>query len=402
MLPARESVFCPAKPGQLFLRLTYLILGIRFASEGSMNRTWLYTFVIISFSLLCHLKAQDLKTLKPYYRGEKVLKLEAFQEARTKIEKADLGLLKLWESILTGRAAPLPRIMKERYETLGLNHIFTPSGFHLSAVLFPFMKIIPRQNFQLLFLLLIGGFLFTLPGLMALKRMVLIKSSQKIMGMKIGFISGLILDIFFGSFQNGALSFTYSMLFLGIVYSGLEGINLILWFFIAQVILAYFQNTDISLLILVFSPLVNFSFALLMPLLLLLAIPLWDWQLHSGIFLLKGLQWGVNLFAEISASVTMLEVHTWILVLILLLVLRSWKTFLICLLVTSNSLNLDRASSPSLPSKEFVPKGEIYKTLYREKDVLVYLSDGKCKMKLVRGLWWENCSPLKGSSRKRY
>lgn len=398
MLPARKSVSCPAKAQQLFLQLTSLNLGIRLAEQGAMNRTWLYTFVIISFSLLCHLKAQDLRTLKPFYRGQKVLKLESFEKARSKVTASDLELLKLWESILTGRSAPLPRIMKERYETLGLNHIFTPSGFHLSAVLFPFMKLIPKHNFQLIFLLMVGAALFTLPGLMALKRMVLIKSSQKLMGIKIGFISGLLMDIFFGSFQTGALSFTYSMLFLGIVYSGIEGISLILWFFIGQVILAYFQGSDISLLILLFSPLINFSFAFLMPLLLILAIPLWDWQLHSGIFILKVLQWGVNLFAEISASVAMLEVHTGILLLILLLVLRRWKVFLICLLLTSNNLNLDRASTPSLPSKEFVPKGDILKTLYREKDVVVYLRDGKCKLKLVRGLWWENCSPVKRSS----
>ncbi len=363
-----------------------------------MNRTWLYTFVILSFSLLCHLKAQELKTLKPYYRSEKVLKLESFQKARNKVQGKDLELLKLWESILTGRSAPLSEIMKEHYQALGLNHIFTPSGFHLSAVLFPFMKIIPKQNFQLIFLMLIGGFFFTLPGLMALKRMVLIKSSQKIVGIRIGFIIGLMMDVFFGSFQTGALSFTYSMLFLGIVYSGLEGLSLILWFFIAQVILAYFQNSDISLLILLFSPLLNVGFAFLMPLLLILAIPLWEWQLHSGIFLLKMLQACVNFFAEISASATMIEVHSWILVLIVLLIMRRWKMFLLFLLITSNNLNLDRASTPSLPSKEFVPKGEVSKTLYREKDVLVYLSDGKCKMKLVRGLWWENCSPARRSS----
>src|SRR5690606_13223199 len=118
--------------------------------------------------------------------------------------KKDQDLLKLWESILTGRSAPLAKWMKERYQTLGLNHLFTPSGFHISAVLFPFMKLIKGHYYQLLMLLLLAGGVLFLPGMSALKRMLLIKINQKILGQHLGFAGALFLDVLFGSFQEGA------------------------------------------------------------------------------------------------------------------------------------------------------------------------------------------------------
>lgn len=308
-------------------------------------------------------------------------------------------MLKLWESILSGRSAPLSRMIKERYQTLGLNHIFTPSGFHLSAVLFPFMKVLPKVSYQLYFLLVIGVAVSFLPGLLALKRMVLIKTNQKLLGIKAGFISGLILDMLFGSFQSGALSFTYSFLFLSIIYSGANGIGLIIWFFIGQLIVAYYQGNDISPLILIFSPMVNLAFTFAMPLLFILAIPLWDWQLTTGITLLSSIQKVVIGFSDLSANLPLIEVHSFFLFLVLCLVIRKFKLILIGVLVLSNSLNPEHSRLPSTPTKEFVPAGKILETKYREKDVVVKFQDGKCRMRLVQGIWWENCSPRRGSNR---
>ena len=222
------------------------------------------------------------------------------------------------------------------------------------------------------------------------------------MGMQYGFVAGLFLDIVFGSFQSGALSFSYSLLFLGMVYSGARGVRLILWFFIGQIILAYFQNSDVSPLILIFSPIINFFFGLLMPLLFLLALPLWDWQLHVGIFFLKGIESMVLTFSEVCASFPLLEIHSFFLFMLLLVIMKRWKLLLLCILINSHNLNLDRGKNPALPSNEYVPHGHIVKQVYREKDVVVYFSDGKCRMKLVRGMWWENCSPLKRRSRDKF
>lgn len=362
-----------------------------------MNRTHLYSFILISISLMAILGTHTQRSLRPHFRTERVIKLKSFEAAREKVSKEDLEILKLWESILTGRSAPLSRMIKEHYQSLGLNHIFTPSGFHLSAVLFPFMKILPNVSFQLYFLLFVGLAVSFLPGLMALKRMVLIKTNQKLLGMKAGFISGLFLDMLFGSFQSGALSFTYSLLFLSIIYSGANGVGLIIWFFIGQLIVAYFQGNDISPLILVFSPLINLAFTFAMPLLFILAIPLWNWQLKIGLYLLGGIQKVVIWFSDLSSSLPLIEVHSFLLLLVLCLVIRKYKIILIGVLIFSNSLNSEHSRFPSMPSKDFVPTGKVLETIYREKDVVVKFQDGRCRMKLIQGLWWENCSPGRGS-----
>lgn len=335
-----------------------------------------------------------------FFKSDPAIKLSSFTEARSRVSKQDLEHLKLWESMLTGRAAPLSRMLKDKYKALGLNHLFTPSGFHLSAVLFPFMKLI-KDKYHLYVLILMGCGLFFLPGLTALKRMLTIKTHQKVFGHHLGFIIALLMDMLFGSFQEGALSFTYSFLFLGIMYSGLKSFSLIIWFFFAQIILAYFQNADISPILLLASPVLNLLFGLAMPALFLLAFPLWDWQLFIGISLIKILQTIVGLFSSLSFNLPLIEIHSFVLIFIGLLVFRKYQWVFATFLFLSSSLNLDRESIPALPSKEFVPQGRIIETFYREKDVLVYFEDGKCRMKLVQGFWFENCSPVRRSSRRK-
>ena len=365
-----------------------------------MKKTWLLCILIISILLLSALKAHEKASLSLYFKNDPVIKLKNFSEARQKVKPEDLELLKLWESILTGRSSPLSKLLKERYQNLGLNHLFTPSGFHISAVLMPIFKFIRNQHQQLGLIILLGIGLAFLPGMGALKRMILIKGHQKILGQHLGFIVALILDVFFGSFQKGAISFTYSFLFIGIIYSGLEGIGLIIWFFIAQMILAFFQGSDLSPLLLLFSPFLNFSFGILMPVLFLLALPLWDWQLHTGIFLLKNLQRLVNVCADTTALVPAIEIHLGVLCLIFFILFKKWNLVLVGLLFLSFDLNLDRQRSPTMPTKEFRPQGEIIKTVYNEKEVRINFSDGNCNMRLVRGMWWENCSPRRRSNGK--
>lgn len=365
-----------------------------------MNKKWLICVLILSFFLLSVQKTHELSSLGSFFRADKSIVLEHFQKARHKVAKEDLELLKLWESILTGRSAPLSKWIKERYKQLGLNHLFTPSGFHISAVLFPFMKLLKKNLHQFILLLFLGFSLCFLPGLSALKRMVLIKGHQKALGLHSGFIIALLIDVLFGSFQKGVLSFTYSFLFIGIIYSGLQGLGLIIWFFIAQMFLAYFQGQDISPLLILFSPVVNIAFGIAMPVLFLFSFPLWEWQLSIGISILKLLQFPIDLFVTLSQFVPRWEIHIGTILLIGLVLLKRWKSAVLILCLLSSSLNLDRQRNPSLP-KEFISRGQTVKTIYLEEEIKIYKSDGICRMKLVRGFWWENCSPRRKSSRKK-
>ncbi len=362
-----------------------------------MNKTWVLGVLLISLFLLGVLKTHEVATLTPFFKTERVLKIQKFSDVKKTLSLKDQELVELWESMLTGRSAPLATWMKERYRLLGLKHLFTPSGFHLSAVLSPFLKLTKSVKIHLLLLSLIGLMLFWIPGQGALKRMVLIKSHQKLLGMKTGFVMALLLDMLLGSFQSGPLSFSYSFLFLGIIYSGARGVGLIFWFFIAQLILAYFQSVAISPLLLIFSPILSFCFGLAMPMLFLLAIPLWNWQLELGLMILKSLQAIVDVAAYCLQYVPTWEMHAGVLMIIGLFVYRRWRILIILVLFLSNSLNLDQARVPSMGSYEFIPRGEMIRALIKGEDEVIYFTDGKCQRRLVRGYWWEKCSPRRRS-----
>jgi hypothetical protein len=346
-------------------------------------------------------KSHETRLLSPFYKQDRVMKLKHFEEAKSLVPKSDLEYLKLWESVLTGRSAPVSKILKEKYKELGLNHVFTPSGFHLSAVLSPFMKLIKVPRNELIILFIIGMTLCLLPGFGALKRMVLIKGQQKIFGRHEGFILALILDILWGSFQESTLSFTYSFLFLGIIYSGYDGLILVLYFFFAQIMIAFFQGSDISPLLLIFSPLLNLLFTVLMPFLFLLAIPLWSWQLKTGILLLKVTQEAVDLCANMSMKFPTIEINLIGLMMIVFLQRKQWKTLAALSLLYCHDLNLDHLKAPAVSRNDFYPQGKIVLTQFKDDTINVVFSDGRCRMKLVRGFWWENCSPKRRSSRKK-
>lgn len=365
--------------------------------EKKMNKIWLTCIFLTAFCMVAILKTHEVNSLQPFFRGEKTLKLKRFSEAKKGLSLKDQELLELWESMLTGRSAPLSKWMKSQYRTLGLNHLFTPSGFHLTAVLSPFMRFFSSTRSHLTLLLLIAISLCFIPGQGALKRMVMIKSQQKIFNLRIGFFVGLTIDILVGSFTDAPLSFAYSFLFLGIVYSGSKGFGLIWWFFLGQMMIAYFQNLQMSPLVLLFSPILNFFFGLSMPLLFLLAFPLWNWQLYSGLKILALLQWMVNLSGKFLFLLPSLEIHFGFVLLLIFIITGKGRYALIMCLVLSNSLNLDLARNPSMGSQEFFPQGKLIRIVTGMKEDQIYFTDGKCKRELVRGIWWEKCS----SSRRR-
>lgn len=360
-----------------------------------MNKNWVIWVFVLSIFLIGTQKSFELRQLSPYFHPEKSLKFAHFERAKKNIQGSDLELLKLWESMLTGRSAPLSKWTKQRYRLLGLNHIFTPSGFHLSAVMLPFLRILKGQRSQLILLLLLGVGMLFVPGQGALKRMVSIKSHQKIFGTGLGFCLALFMDMLMGTFQNSPLSFTYSFLFLGIIYSGARGPGLFFWFFLAQGLLAYFQSQSISALLIFVAPFLNFSFSIAMPLLFLLAFPLWSWQLKSGLLIMKTLQFFVDVSAHLVQCFPLLDMNVGLLAIACLFTIKRWKSTAFLVMFLSFHLNEGRPEKLSLSRYEYVPNGRLIRAVAKnEKDVL-YFSDGKCERKQWYGLTQKRCSPKK-------
>lgn len=362
-----------------------------------MNRPWLISILTLSMFFLLILKTHEKRALSPYFKGEKSFQLGHFQEAKSRVSKDELTLLELWESMLTGRVAPLDRWLRQEYKALALAHVFTPSGFHLSAILWPVMLFLRKRKYKVGILSFIGAGLMFIPGQSALKRMTLVKVQQQFFGMKSGFVIAMLMDIFWGSFNGSPLGFTYSFLFLGIIYSGAKGITVIVWFFIAQMMIAFIQGSLISPLLLLVSPLINFVLALILPFLFLLAWPLCGWQLSTGLWLLKFVQLLVSFCYSVVMNFPLLEVNIGLLLFFLLLACRKARPALLMCLIFTADLNTDIGKIKLSGSYDFHAQGRIIKIIGEK----IYRTDGICERELVKGIWLENCSPRRRSSRNK-
>lgn len=362
-----------------------------------MNRPWIISITLLSLTLLLILKTHERRTLTPFFKAERSLKLSHFETARKKVAPPDLALIELWESMLTGRVAPLDKWLRLEYKTLALAHVFTPSGFHLSALLWPLLLIFRKKSQKLSILGLIGIALAFLPGQSALKRMTMIKIQQQFFGAKTGFLIALILDILWGSFAGSPLGFTYSFLFLGIIYSGAKGLTLFAWFFLAQVMISFVQGTFVSPLLILISPLINSILAIFLPFLFLLSWPLLDWQLESGLTLLRIMQMIVSFCYKLVIAFPVLEVNAGLLLIFILFLSRKFRiASLACILLTVD-LNSENSRIPRSGSYDWQASGVIIKTV----DSKIYRVDGICRRDLVKGVWFETCSPRRRSRRNK-
>ena len=104
---------------------------------------------------------------------------------------------------------------------LHIHHLFTPSGLHLASLLWFFSLFSLKRVALLLFL----PFVIFADGFFAFKRVYFIRAVSELLQMKGVFIKSR--HVFFFVFavefifraQLNPLSFTYSFLFLGIIYS---------------------------------------------------------------------------------------------------------------------------------------------------------------------------------------
>lgn len=362
-----------------------------------MNRPWILSIFLIAFALLLILKTHEKRSLSPYFKSERSLRLTQFEAVKKTASAQDLPFIELWESMLTGRVAPVDKWLKHEYKTLALAHVFTPSGFHLSALLWPMLFFFRKKSQKLWIFALIGCALSFLPGQSALKRMTMIKFQQQVLGLKTGFIVALILDVLWGTFSASPLGFTYSFLFLGIIYSGAKGFTLFVWFFCAQVLISFIQGSLLSPLLLFLSPLINSLLALFLPFLFFLAWPLTQWQLSFGIVILKLMQFFVSWSYNLVIRFPLLEVNIWLILLFALLLLRKWKLTLVASFLLTSDLNTERSKLKLSGTHEWQARGRIIKVVGEK----IYREDGICKKELVKGVWFENCSPRRRSRDKK-
>lgn len=143
------------------------------------------------------------------------------------------------------------------HKNLYLIHLFTPSGLHLSSLFFfltPLLSFLKFKSFNYFFL---ASLLLTIPpffldGFWAVKRVTFLRLLWLVfrkIPLKLSlfsiFILAFSLDFIFGTFKASPLSFTYSFLFLGMIFSSQKwpSIWLPLFLMLGQFIVCFYLQT---------------------------------------------------------------------------------------------------------------------------------------------------------------
>ncbi len=168
----------------------------------------------------------------------------------------------------------LSRRTKRNHRTFFLNHLFTPSGLHLSSFL-SFILIFKKLSFLKYFVFILP---FFLNGFYSLKRIGGIQIINSIFSVKrfYIFLFVFLFDYIFGSYRHSPLSFTYSFLFLGCFYSVDKKIieilqlkRIIISIIFAQVLLCFLTGNFINPINTFLGFLLSSLFSLFFPILVL-------------------------------------------------------------------------------------------------------------------------------------
>ena len=303
------------------------------------QQQWLKLSLILSIILLgASISSEQLFLNRPY-RYTPHLKLPHAPE----LKKDSLAF---WEATLTGNARPLSRERKEKLKALGLAHIYTPSGLHLSLVLNPVFLFL-KSN--LLRFILLGG-LFALagvflPGMLAVKRMIELKLFQTV-GKSAGvenrytFLAVMFFDLIFGTYLHSPLSFCFSFLFLSLIYARMNFLVAAWWYFIAQIVIAIFLEQSFFMTNIIWTPLLTILFSSLFPALIFFRlIPSLSFlgEMISGLYLST-----VDFIFVLSSIIPKVEANPFLFVLLGLLLFQRYKCFILGIVLFSSQLNFDQ------------------------------------------------------------
>lgn len=176
---------------------------------------------------------------------------------------------RLWKALITGESRLLKN--KETYYRLGIGHIFTPSGLHLST-LRPVFKRLPHVAVVFLILGFLASFL---KGMQAMTRVLFIKSSGRFGKRSWGFAVVMILEGIFISWVNHPISWVCSWIFMGFCLFAPKN-NRALWFSLGQMLLCFMFFQQWSILGVVINLFSTPLLSLIFPITLILSFLPWS------------------------------------------------------------------------------------------------------------------------------
>ncbi len=306
----------------------------------------------------------------------------------------------------------------QNHKTLNLYHLFTPSGIHFSAIylfLYPLILLFKNRKWvKHSFSIVLCSIPFFLDGLYSMKRVALYRIikitndtllKDKIKLHRTPFVLFLItffLDFFIGTYSYSPLSFVYSFLFLGIIFSFINKNKLALPFALlgGQIIISYFQNSSLPVLGFVFGFLLTSFFSLLFPLWFIYFFIPWPILTNLVSITLKLYFYLVNISAQLSLF---FGNYYSTIPLILLVILLSMKIdmkiktafFLLTILITSDQIT-NLSNRDILVSKKYqninLEKEKITKIKNTVRGIRVTTIDQKlCLVKLYNNFQRTDC-----------
>ena len=202
-------------------------------------------------------------------------------------------------SFITGNKNGISPYTKKAFKRVNLGFLLSPSGIHLSGILFFMTFFFKRINHKWLRRLVKSGVFFSMffiPNLDSLKRSGLFRLlfQYKFLSKKIStemiFILGFLLSFLAGQFTSSPLGFIFSFAFLGTFFSlgHHSKAMLILGLFSTHLILGLFMGEKVSLLSIPCGLIGSFIFTFLFPLFLLFLMSFWLIEINWVEPLLRG------------------------------------------------------------------------------------------------------------------
>lgn len=305
-----------------------------------MNKRLFFTLFISIFLLCTH--ALVKRTYIPYKKSSLAAKMDQISNVKARI---------LLKGMLLGEKRGMTKKFKQQLQTLGIMHLLTPSGLHLSSAYTIFCLLSKRiassstlasYLLKILFLLVPLNF----ARFYSLKRMAVLK----ILGLHIKhrpfmiFIITFLIDFLFGSYSDSPLSFTFSFLFLGVILAAINNKDpfqknhqIYLNLYLGQAIIHYFFFSPMNIVGPLFGFFLTIIFSLFFPLIfilgllnLLIAHPI------TELLLIPFIQM-IDFFANISSYFPTIYLSIPLFIFFLLMQTSYKKLSLIFLIIHSNS-----------------------------------------------------------------
>ncbi len=213
-----------------------------------MNRV-LFILITTFILILCYESKRSIPTKEPLFITRQKEKVESVIK--------DNNLSSVLFAYTVGGQKGISKSIVSSHKNLYLIHLFTPSGLHLSSLflfLTPLLAFLKFKSFNYFFVL---SFLLTLPpffldGFFAVKRVsflkllsLLFQRTKNKFSLFWIFLLAFLLDFLFGTFDGAPLSFIYSFLFLGLIFSHQKWPFIWLPFFLmlGQILIHFFLDT---------------------------------------------------------------------------------------------------------------------------------------------------------------